>query len=86
MYALAKSNTEEWNLFFLRVEVIFIDGSKSSQNTEPFKIVGKMKELREVSNQEEPYEGDHLKHVAYQPLAISNANGELTYAYYGLTE
>ncbi|XP_065060539.1 uncharacterized protein LOC135687800 [Rhopilema esculentum] len=72
VYALAKSNTEERNLFFLRVEVIFIDGSKSSQNTEPFKIVGKMKE---VSCQKEPDEGDHLEQVAYQPLAFSNANG-----------
>ena len=44
VYALAKNKTEEVNLFFLKIVVIFIDGSTSEANTKCFKVIGKAKD------------------------------------------
>ena len=44
VYALAKNKTNEVNLFYLRIVVVFIDGSTSESDTKTFKIVGRAKE------------------------------------------
>lgn len=44
VYALAKNKTEEVNLFYLNIMVVFIDGTTSEASTKQFKIVGKAKD------------------------------------------
>ena len=41
VYALAKNRTDEANLFFLKIQVIYSDGSTSEADTKTFKIIGR---------------------------------------------
>ena len=51
VYALAKNKTEEVNQFYLKIVIIFIDGTSSEANTKCFRIVGKEKNLNKAGQE-----------------------------------